>query len=135
MARKTQILRAEPVQIPRKVLPKLADRIQEFMRQHRITRSAMAAILQTSEHTLDNWLYEGRSPPACLLSLMDVLENEPAARRRLGVHRARKSVKERGRPFKRGNPYRFGDRRRVDALGVNQSKTALDNADANFYDV
>jgi hypothetical protein len=45
---------------------------------------------------------------------MDVLEGESRVRTRLGVHCARRSP--RGRPFRRGNEFRFNDRRRGQAL-------------------
>jgi hypothetical protein len=51
-----------------------------------------------------------------MLSLLDVIEGSGQARRILGVRAIRQKGESRGRPFRRGNEYRFGDRRRKEAL-------------------
>jgi DNA-binding transcriptional regulator YiaG len=85
----------------------LAERVRAFMARHELTRREMAAVLRTPNRTFNNWLDDGRTPPACLLALMDALETHSQVRTLLGVYRARKPTLPRGRPFKRGNPWRF----------------------------
>jgi len=87
----------------------LSTRLREFMKRHDLTRDEMAAVIRTPRGTFDHWL------DACLLALMDLLEEESRARTRLGVHGTRRSA-PRGRPFRRGNEFRFGDKRRTQAL-------------------
>jgi hypothetical protein len=94
----------------------LSTRLRGFMKYHGLTRSDMATVLKTPRGTLDHWLDDGVSPPACLIPLMDLLEQRSKVRTWLGVRDARKRPL-RGRPFVRGNPYRFGDKRRETALG------------------
>jgi hypothetical protein len=110
-------------------MARIAERIRGFMERYNLSRREMAAILKTPDRTLGNWLDDDRNPPACMVALMDVLETQSRVRTSLGVHKARKRPL-RGRPFVRGNPYRFGDRRRAGVLGVRQSDAALDNTQA-----
>ena len=84
----------------------LPERLRAFMAAHSLSRAQMAVILETPLDTLNNWLDKGRSPPACLLPLMTLLERRSQARTWLGVYR-KTDAAPRGKPFKRGNPHRF----------------------------
>ena len=92
----------------------LRDRLRAFMRQRGLTRRELADGLDTSPHTLRGWLDRGRTPPSILASLLDVLEEKPQARSRLGLSRGSKLP--RGRSFQPGNPWRLNDPRRKAAL-------------------
>jgi transcriptional regulator with XRE-family HTH domain len=90
----------------------LRDRISAIMEEHGLTRREMAAGLDTSPDTLKGWL-QGKTPPAVLGPMLDLLEGKREAMRgwrRLGIERIK--LRPRGRPFQRGNPWRFGDPRR-----------------------
>ena len=89
----------------------LSTRLREFMRRHDLT----AAVIRTPRGTFDHCLDDEVNPPACLLALMDLLEEESRVRTRLGVHGTRRSA-PRGLPFRRGNEFRFNDKRRGQAL-------------------
>jgi transcriptional regulator with XRE-family HTH domain len=97
-------------------MARIVERIRGFMERYRLSRREMAAILKTPDRTLGRWLNDDRNPPTCMLALMDMLETQSRVRTSLGVHKARNRPL-RGRPFVRGNPYRFGDKRRETALG------------------
>src|SRR5208337_4897488 len=80
----------------------LSTRLREFMKRHDLTRDEMAAVIRTPRGTFDHWLDDDVNPPACLLALMDLLEEESRARTRLGVHGTKDGVTGRGqghRPF------------------------------------
>jgi DNA-binding transcriptional regulator YiaG len=94
---------------------RLAERIRAFMQTYGLSRAQMAEVISTPPRTLDRWLDDGVTPPACLLALMDLLETRPQVRSWIGVN-GYMAAAPRGRPFKRGNEYRFNDRRREEAL-------------------
>ena len=79
------------------------------MKARDLSRSEIAAALRTPERTLDDWLKDGASPPGIVAALLDVLEQSPKARAVLGIDQPRKG-RVRGRPFQRGNRYRFRPR-------------------------
>jgi hypothetical protein len=92
------------------------------MRRYNLMRVKMANVIRTPRSTFGHWLDDDVNPPPCLLALMDLLEAESRARTRLGVHAKQRSA-PRGRPFRRGNEFRFNDRRRRQAiLGAARSK-------------
>ena len=95
----------------------LSTRLREFMKRYGLTRDELAAVIRTPRGTLNHWLDDDVNPPGCLQALMDLLEEELRVRTRLGVHATRRGA-SRGRPFKKGNQYRFGDRRRREAIGT-----------------
>ncbi len=94
----------------------IAERIRALMAKFDMSRGEVARVLRTPGRTLDGWLDDGRIPPACMLPLLDVIEGSGQARRILNVRALRQPGKSRGRPFRRGNEWRFGDRRRKEAL-------------------
>lgn len=84
----------------------ISERLRAFMLTHELSRADMAAILETPLKTLDGWLDCGRTPPACLRPLMRLLEQCSQVRIKLGVY-SKSKAEPRGRPFKKGNSYRF----------------------------
>jgi len=85
----------------------LSERIRAFMERYELSRSQMREILRTPRGTFDHWLDDDKTPPGCLSVVMDLLEARSQVRVWLGVHKPTQR-KPRGRPFKRGNPWRFG---------------------------
>lgn len=55
------------------------------MERYNLRRKDMCVILQTPFGTLTHWLRDESTPPACLLALMDILEQSSEARRIAGV--------------------------------------------------
>jgi len=70
---------------------RLKDRIKVFLATHRadgkrLTGTKFASILQTPYATFEHWMRErDKQPPGCMLTLMDVLEQCPEARKVLGI--------------------------------------------------
>ena len=57
------------------------DRIDALRVKYRHTRIEMARILQTPPSTYDKWFYrQAAAPPACMLLLLDILEQSAEAR-------------------------------------------------------
>jgi len=69
----------------------LSVRLREFMKRYDLTRDEMAAVIRKPRGTFDHWLDNDVNPPARLLALMDLLEEESRARTRLGVHGAKQA--------------------------------------------
>src|SRR5258706_10313788 len=84
----------------------LAERLRKFMRAHDLSRTQLASIIQTPTRTLDHYLDDGVAPPGSLGALLVVLERCGCARRAVGMLSKVKAA-PRGRPFGRGNPWRF----------------------------
>lgn len=86
----------------------IGERLQAFMAEYKLSRTQMAAILKTSPSTLNDWLREWnpRTPPACMVLVMDWLEQHEQARMWAGVY-VRRKMKPRGKPFAKGNPTRY----------------------------
>ena len=105
------------VQIARKAsadMPTVRERLNSFRKRRNVTRSQLAEALSTPLRTMDSWLYEGRTPPGAMLTLLGLIENESRVRSQLGLSRRKK--RSRGRPFERGHCFRFNDPRRPAAL-------------------
>jgi hypothetical protein len=88
------------------------DRLAAFMKQHKLTRQRMADALQTPVGTLNSWMDEGVTPPACMVAMLDLLEGYPRVRHWIG---ATAQKVPRGRPFLPGNAWRL-DSARAQAL-------------------
>jgi len=86
----------------------IAERLKAFMAKYDLSREQMASVIRTAPTTLDDWLSltKPRIPPACMALVMDVLEQCPDARRVAGMADS-KPAAPRGRPFRKGNPWRF----------------------------
>ena len=93
---------------------KLRDRMRQLMKERGLTRRELAAGLDTSPHTLTGWLDRGRTPPAVIGSMLDVIESSSQARSKLGLSRGSKLP--RGHSFQPGNAWRLNDPRRPAAL-------------------
>jgi len=110
----SEILKGCANRIKGRVKMMLRDRMRAFMKRRGLTRRELADGLDTSPHTLTGWLDRGRTPPATLGALLDVLEEKPQARSKLRLSRGSKLP--RGRPFQPGNPWRIGSSTREAAL-------------------
>lgn len=86
----------------------IAERVKHFMELHELSRDEMAEILRTPVSTVNDWLSatKPRIPPACMVLIMNLLEQSPQARKLAGVHKTQPRA-PRGKPFKPGNPYRY----------------------------
>lgn len=82
------------------------NRLREVMRQYNLSRAELAAILCTPLDTLNGWLDKGKSTPACLGVLLGLIEKRSQVRAWIGIGRNIPAA-PRGKPFKKGNPYRF----------------------------
>ena len=72
---------------------RLKDRLRAFMLEHDISHREMASKLSTPYPTLRNWMElkdNSTQPPACLLTLMKILERSPEARKIIGVEERKK---------------------------------------------
>jgi len=87
------------------------DKLRSIMKEYELSRAQLAQVLRTSINSLNGWLDKGKQAPACLDLTLDLLQQSPQARRIAGIHRATSGMTPRGRPFKRGNPYRFKRKR------------------------
>jgi DNA-binding transcriptional regulator YiaG len=92
----------------------LRDRMRTLMKRRNLTRRELADGLDTSPHTLRGWLDQGRTPPAAVGPLLNLIEERSQVRAWLGLSRGKKL--KRGRPFQPGNPWRINDPRRKAAL-------------------
>jgi hypothetical protein len=85
--------------------PTLSSRLRAFMSAYNVSRPQLAEILKTPIGTLNHWLYDDVTPPGVLGLALDLLEQSRKARIVAGVYRKKSHV--RGRPFQRGNDWRF----------------------------
>jgi DNA-binding transcriptional regulator YiaG len=76
-----------------------------------ISQVAFAAIVGVTPRTVSNWVRGRTRMSEAAMLVLELLEQHPDVRRSLCVD-VRVSYAARGKPFERGNPYRFGDRRR-----------------------
>jgi len=69
---------------------RLKDRLREFMTIHGLSHRQMAKKLSTSYKTFSKWMAlkeNSTQPPACMLTLMDILERSSEARQIAGITR------------------------------------------------
>lgn len=60
---------------------RLKDRLKAFIAEHQLTHEEMAALLSTPYGTFKKWMMtHDTQPPACLITLMNILERVPEAR-------------------------------------------------------
>ena len=109
-------------------MPTVRERLNAFLKRRNVTRSQLAAALSTSVKTMDSWRYAGTTPPAVMLSMLDLIEGDSHVRARLGLSRRRKLP--RGKPFGPGNRWRIGSSTREAALAEARARKvkALPNA-------
>ena len=106
----------------------LRDRISAIMEEHGLTRREMAAGLGTPLDTLKGWLDQGKTPPAVLGPMLDLLEGKREVMRgwrRLGIKRIKQ--RQRGRPFPKGHQFRINDPRRPQALAEARARKQSDS--------
>ena len=94
----------------------LRDRIRTLMEEQGLTRRQMAAGLDTPLDTLKGWLDQGKTPPAALGPLLDLIERKPQVSHWLRLGKSRIKLRPRGYGFQPGNPWRVNDPRRAAAL-------------------
>ena len=90
-----------------------------------ISQVAFADIVGVTPRTVWNWV-KGRTEISEAVELiLELLEEDPDLRDEFGVGMKVKGL-PRGRAFARGNPYRFGDRRRaVSIAGAQMARAAV----------
>jgi DNA-binding transcriptional regulator YiaG len=76
-----------------------------------ITQTEFAAIVGVKSRTVSNWVRGRTRMSEAATVVLELLEDHPDVRRDLCVD-ATAPYAPRGKPFAKGNPYRFGDRRR-----------------------
>ena len=104
----------------------LRDRMRTLMKRRNLTRRELASAFDTSPHTLRGWLDQGKTPPAAVGPLLDLIEKRPQVRAWLGLSRGKKLA--RGRPFQPGNCWRVNDPRRPQALTEARARARKVNA-------
>jgi hypothetical protein len=89
-------------------IPTVAARLRAFMAVRNLSAADMGAAIRTPARTVEKWIDRTKptKPPACMALLLDLLEQSSQCRRLIGIEK-RTSAAARGKPFKRGNPYRF----------------------------
>jgi DNA-binding transcriptional regulator YiaG len=75
-----------------------------------ISKASFAVICGVSERTVANWVSGRTRINPAALAYLEQIEANAELRRTLGIGEKAKGA-PRGRPFAKGNPYRFGDRR------------------------
>ncbi len=93
----------------------VAARLKQFTRGYRLTQARFASIMCVSPRTMRRWIAGETTPNGVALALFEVLENVNAVRHSMGIFR-RETGAPRGQPFRRGNEFRFNDRRRKEAM-------------------
>ena len=99
----------------------LRDRLSTLMKEQGLTRRQMADGLDTPIDTLKGWL-DGKTPPAILGAVLDLIERKPRVSRWLKLGTRRIKLRPRGYGFQPGHPFRFGDPRRPAALAEARAK-------------
>lgn len=97
----------------------VGQRLTDFMESRDITRKQLAAALSTPERTIDNWRWHNSTPPSVMLTVLDLLENDGHVRAKLGLSRRKKQP---GGNFQPGNPWRWNDPRRAQAIAEARAK-------------
>jgi len=77
------------------------------MAQYDLSRTTLAKVLNTPVTTVHGWFDDGKQPPGCLTVLLDLIERRTQVCKDIGLCAPAPIGAPRGRPFKRGNPYRF----------------------------
>jgi hypothetical protein len=95
-------------------MPTVRERLNAFRKRRNVTRTQLADALSTPLRTMDGWLYEGHTPPGVMITMLDLIEDNPQVGAKLGL--SRRKERPRGRPFERGHCFRFNDPRRPAAL-------------------
>src|SRR5512133_1970505 len=95
-----------------------AQNIENFpsrLRQLGISQAEFADTCGVTAKTVNNWVKGRTRVNPTALAFLDQIEASAALRWRLCVGETFKGA-PRGKPFAKGNPYRFGDRRRAFAV-------------------
>jgi transcriptional regulator with XRE-family HTH domain len=92
------------------------------LKQLGITQSDFAGICDVTPRTVSNWVHGRTEVNPTALVLLEILEAYPDVREEfIYVRKGR----PRGKPFRSGNPFRFGDRRRTIYIAGSQIGRAV----------
>lgn len=108
-------------------MPTIQERLNAFRRSHSLTHRQLADALSTPLRTLHAWTSDGKTPPAVMLTMLDLIENDSRIRAKLGL--SRRKEQPRGRPFEKGHCYRFNDPRRSEAIAESRKRKRKKKAD------
>jgi len=75
---------------------RLKDRIRAFAEKYGLTHEQLAEMITTPYGTFQKWMRSDEGsvkPPACMLTLMEILEESSEARRIVGINEAKRSEK------------------------------------------
>ena len=126
-ARGRELPSSEPSARPARVTPEHAQKPESLSARLRalgITQSQFSAITGVTSRTVSNWVSGRTKINPSALALLELLEGNHEVRRTLCVG-AKAKGQPRGRPFVKGNVYRFGDRRRrVAVAGAQMARAA-----------
>jgi transcriptional regulator with XRE-family HTH domain len=101
--------------------PQDTESLSVRLKQLGISQAEFAAICEVTAKTVSNWVKGRTRVNPTALAFLDQIEASAGLRWRLCVGDRLKGA-PRGKPFAKGNPYRFGDRRR--ALAVARARMA-----------
>jgi transcriptional regulator with XRE-family HTH domain len=101
--------------------PQKPESLASRLKHLGITQADFADICRVSEKTVGNWLSGRTNINPTALEFLKVIEYSTELRKMLCIGEKFKGA-PRGKPFAKGNPYRFGDRRR--AVSVAGSRMA-----------
>ena len=93
----------------------MAARLRQFTRETIAGARFWPSIMCLAARTMRRWIAGETKPNGGALALFEVLESSKEVRHRMGIMR-REPGASRGRPFRRGNQWRFGDRRRKETM-------------------
>jgi DNA-binding transcriptional regulator YiaG len=88
-----------------------------------ITQADFADICEVTPRTVSNWVRGRTRVSSTALAFLEQIEASDDLRWRLCIGEKIKGA-PRGKPFTKGNPYRFGDHRRASIIGGTQMAKA-----------
>jgi hypothetical protein len=81
--------------MPYKPSERLCIRLLAFMEHHDLNQGEMAELLNDTPYgTFRHWVRDEALPPACLVTLMDVMERFPDVRTFLGIMEPKQEAPE-----------------------------------------
>jgi DNA-binding transcriptional regulator YiaG len=92
------------------------------LKQLGITQSDFAGICEVTPRTVSNWVHGRTEVNQTASVLLEILEAYPDVREDFICIR---KGRPRGKPFRSGNPFRFGDRRRTNYIAGSQIGRAV----------
>ena len=125
-ARKAQAeVKQQSQPVPERRATRCANILAARLTQLDISQVAFADIVGVTPRTVSNWVKGRTEISEAAQLILELLEEDPDLRDEFGVGMKIKGL-PRGRAFARGNPYRFGDRRRaVSIAGAQMARAAV----------